>query len=143
MDWSASTWWWLGTAALVAAELATGTFYLLMLAVGAAAAALAAHAGLGSTGQLVVGALVGSGAVALWHLRRGRAGGAGAAGTNLSLDVGGSVHVASWHADGSTRVHYRGAEWDARYAGQDVPAPGEHVIQAIQGSCLLLERPTH
>ncbi len=39
-----STLWWLLTGALVALELITGTFYLLMLAIGAAAAALAAHA---------------------------------------------------------------------------------------------------
>ena len=37
MDWSASTGWWLAAGVLVAAELATGTFYLLMLALGAAA----------------------------------------------------------------------------------------------------------
>ena len=36
-----STVWWLVTGVLVAAELMTGTFYLLMLATGAAAAALA------------------------------------------------------------------------------------------------------
>ena len=39
MDWSASTGWWLAAGVLVAAELATGTFYLLMLALGAAAGA--------------------------------------------------------------------------------------------------------
>ena len=49
MDWHASTVWWLITGGLVAAELATGTFYLLMLALGAAAAAVAAHLGLAST----------------------------------------------------------------------------------------------
>ena len=63
MNWNAPTWWWLITGALVAAELATGTFYLLMLAVGTAAAAVAAHLGLGPNAQLVVGALIGGGAV--------------------------------------------------------------------------------
>ena len=43
-----STVWWLVTGVLVAAELMTGTFYLLMLAIGALAAALAACGG-GST----------------------------------------------------------------------------------------------
>ena len=37
MDWSHATWWWVATGVLVAAELATGTFYLLMLAIGTAA----------------------------------------------------------------------------------------------------------
>ena len=43
MDLSGATGWWIVAGVLVAAELATGTFYLLMLALGAAAAALAAH----------------------------------------------------------------------------------------------------
>ena len=52
--------WWLVTGALVAAELLSGTFYLLMLAIGAAAAALSAHLGLGLNGQIVTAALVGA-----------------------------------------------------------------------------------
>lgn len=58
MDWSLATWWWIVAGALVAAELATGTFYLLMLALGAAAAALGAHAGLSGSLQIVTAALV-------------------------------------------------------------------------------------
>ena len=53
------TFWWLLAGAMVALELFTGTFYLLMLAIGMAAAALAAHAGLGLTGQLLLGAIGG------------------------------------------------------------------------------------
>ena len=34
MDLNTSTLWWLVAGALVAAELLTGTFYLLMLAIG-------------------------------------------------------------------------------------------------------------
>ena len=49
-----STLWWLATGAAVAVELATGTFYLLMFALGLAAAALATHAGLGMSTQFVV-----------------------------------------------------------------------------------------
>lgn len=140
MDWNASTWWWLGAAALVAAELASGTFYLLMLAVGAAAAALAAHAGLGVTGQLIVGALVGSGAVASWHLYRGRPRADTGRDPDVNLDVGSTVQVTHWQADGTARVHYRGADWDARYAGGAVPTAGAHVIRAVQGNVLLLDR---
>ncbi len=42
MDWNAWTFWWVAGGVLVAAELATGTFYLLMLALGCGAAAVAA-----------------------------------------------------------------------------------------------------
>ena len=40
-----STIWWLAAGIVVAAELLTGSFYLLMLALGLAAAAIAAHLG--------------------------------------------------------------------------------------------------
>jgi hypothetical protein len=56
------------------------------------------------------------------------------------LDIGGRVHVARWQADGSARVVYRGTEWDARLAGGGPAVPGEHLIRAMEGSRLLLER---
>jgi membrane protein implicated in regulation of membrane protease activity len=142
MDWTASTLWWLAAAGLVAAELATGTFYLLMLALGAAAAALSAHAGLGSTGQFLTAALVGGGAVALWHLRQLRRPPAAAAAANrdVNLDIGSVVHVPHWRADGSARVSYRGAGWDARFAGSGAPGAGDFVIRAVEGSRLVLDR---
>lgn len=142
MELSSATAWWLGAAVLVAAELATGTFYLLMLALGAAAAALSAHGGAGVSLQLLAAALVGGGAVALWHLRRSRAprGSDAAHNRDVNLDIGSPVHVAHWQHDGHARVHYRGADWDARHAGTGPPEAGEHRILAIEGSCLLLER---
>ncbi len=48
-----STIWWLLTGVTVAIELMTGTFYLLMFAVGLTAAAIAAHMGASATVQLV------------------------------------------------------------------------------------------
>ena len=142
MDWTASTWWWLGTAALVAAELATGTFYLLMFAVGTAAAALAAHTGVAFSGPLLAAALVGGGAVALWHVKRNRGPAATPVQANrdVNLDIGERVRVAHWESDGTSRVTYRGAAWSARYAGSGTPQPGEHMIRAIDGSQLLLDR---
>jgi membrane protein implicated in regulation of membrane protease activity len=142
MDMGAPTMWWLTTGLLVATELATGTFYLLMLALGAAAAALAAHAGLGTSGQLIVGALIGGGSVALWHWRQmqGPKAPAPSANRDLHLDVGSAVHVDQWRPDGTARVSYRGAGWDARYAGDGTPTPGEHVVRAVEGNRLLLDR---
>lgn len=142
MDWSAPTVWWLCTGLLVAAELASGSFYLLMLALGAAAGALAAHAGLSTTAQIAVAALLGGAAVALWHLRRSRRPGAlpPAANPDIHLDIGATVQVAHWQADGSARVHYRGSSWDVRHAGDGPPQPGPHVICGVDGNRLLVER---
>ena len=142
MDLSGATAWWIACGVLVAAEMCTGTFFLLMLALGVAAGALAAHAGVALTAQGVVAALVGGGAVALLTWRRSRRPREAPAGANpaVMLDIGGRVHVPRWHPDGTARVHYRGAEWDARWAGNGAAAPGEHLIHAIEGSQLLLKR---
>jgi membrane protein implicated in regulation of membrane protease activity len=138
MDWNASTWWWLGAGALVAVELATGTFYLLMLALGATAGAVAAHLGLGVAPQIVIAALFGGGCTAAWHLKRLREPPALPSEKNrdVNLDIGGSVQVDAWAADGSARVSYRGAPWTVQYAGHGTPQPGEHRIVALNGNRL-------
>ena len=136
MVWSNATFWWLAAGALVALELTTGTFYLLMLALGAGAGALAAHAGLSLTLQTVVAAVVGVGATVAWHLKRAGAPQAKPAESNadVNMDIGGSVHVPSWNADGSARASYRGAEWSVRFAAEGSPAPGSFVIVAVHGN---------
>lgn len=142
MDMTAdTTWWWIATGALVAIELGTGTFYLLMLALGTAAAAIAAHLGLSSSGQMLGAALVGGGAVIAWHLLRGRQPAPLPAQTNrdVNLDIGERVQVDQWLPDGTARVKYRGASWAARYQGRDAPVPGAYVIREIEGSMLLLD----
>jgi len=140
MDWNTPTLWWVAAGMLVAAELATGTFYLLMVALGGAAGALAAHLGLGGTAQVVTAALVGGGATLAWHLRRGRAPGAAPANANrdVNLDIGERVFVSAWNPDRSARVQYRGAQWTAQYGGPDTPAPGDHFIVAVEGNRLIV-----
>ena len=54
-----ATMWWVLAGVLVALELMTGSVYLLMLGLGALAAALTAMAGHGLSVQLVVAAAVG------------------------------------------------------------------------------------
>lgn len=151
---SDSTLWWLLTAAAVALELLSGSFYLLMLGIGLAAAALAAHLGAGLAWQLTAAALVGGGAVLLWS-RRARPGpGAedSAASADLNLDIGQLVRVERWNADGSATVRHRGAEWTAELAaaeptagpGQSAPpAPGRYRIVAVRGSHLIVQALPH
>jgi membrane protein implicated in regulation of membrane protease activity len=141
-EWTAATWWWIGAGALVAAELATGTFYLLMFALGMAGGAIAAHLGADVTWQIVVAALVGGGATAAWHLRRARAPVAAPyqANRDAHLDIGERVHVAAWNPDRTARVQHRGASWLAVYrgAGDAPPAPGEFRIAEVDGNRLIL-----
>ena len=145
-----STQWWLMAGVLVVAELATGTFYLLMIALGAVAGALAAHAGLGTEVQLsaaaVVAALTAGGWYA-WKRRRQQRLGDHPLGTqaapDLELDLGQVVQVSAWEPDGSAHVTYRGAPWRARLqhgADSVPPEPGAYRICAMQGNLLLLEK---
>ena len=135
---SAATLWWVIAGLLVAAELLSGTFYLLMMAIGAVAGALAAHAGMGVSAQVVTAALLGGGATALWHFKRFSQPRSAPAQSNpdVLLDIGQTLQVDAWQPDGTARVHYRGAAWSVRFAGPGTPAPGAHRIVAIQGSQL-------
>ncbi len=129
---------------IVGLELLTGTFYLLMLALGAMAGALSATLGASMPVQLLCAGVVGGLSVLGWHLKRqrgkDRALGAGMANPDLHLDVGQSVEVAQWSPDGLARVHYRGTEWDARHHGSTPPQSGAHRIRAVEGSHLVLEK---
>jgi membrane protein implicated in regulation of membrane protease activity len=141
MDLSPSTLWWLLGGALVAAELATGTFYLLMMALGAAAGALAAHAGFSTSAQVVMAALVSAGATAGWHFKRARSPRSAPAESNrdVNLDIGQRVQVLEWQADGTARVSYRGASWAVRLEGHGAARAGEHIIVAVRGNELAVE----
>ncbi|MDC8785201.1 NfeD family protein [Roseateles koreensis] len=138
---SLATAWWIAAGILVAVELTTGTFYLLMLAIGCSAGALSAHLGLSPSLQMSMAALIGGVAVVLWHRRRDRLGSPLPANANpdVQMDVGQTVHVSHWRADGTAQVRYRGAEWQVRYQGVGNPESGPYVIRAIEGSRLLLD----
>jgi membrane protein implicated in regulation of membrane protease activity len=141
MDISVATGWWVAAGLAVAAELATGTFYLLMVGLGLAAGAMAAHLGLTGPMQIVVAAVVGGGATALWHWhRRSRDSGDRAAheNRNVNLDIGEHVHVDAWAGDGTARVQHRGSSWGARLAAGAKPVAGEYTVAAVEGNWLVL-----
>ena len=147
MDWTASTSWWLASGALVAVELATGTFYLLMVAVGLVAAAVSAHLGASAAAQVVVAAVVGGGATALcrlWQSRRNAGASTAKAGANpdVNLDIGGLLPVTAWDAEGCARARYRGTDWNVVYRGVGPPQPGEHRIVELVGNRLVVS-PVH
>jgi membrane protein implicated in regulation of membrane protease activity len=141
MGWSLATVWWIVAAVLVAVELATGSFYLLMLALGAAAGALAAHLGLDLNAQLAVGAIVGAGSVVAWHLNRQRAPAAPSAAENrdVNLDIGETIIVDDWDAQNAGHTQYRGARWSVRYIGAGLPRPGAFIIRRVEANRLLVE----
>jgi membrane protein implicated in regulation of membrane protease activity len=138
-----STIWWLLAGSAISLELVTGTFYLLMLAVGFSAGALAAHLGFTLIGQMLIAAAIGGGAVAAWHWRRSKSPAPLPANANpdLHLDIGETVHVLRWNADGTASVHFRGAQWTAIATDPTAPAsPGNFRIKEMQGNRLVIER---
>jgi membrane protein implicated in regulation of membrane protease activity len=127
MDLSNASVWWVAAGVAVAAELATGTFYLLMIALGLAAGALAAHFGMAQPLQLVAAAVVAGGATALWHWRRMARAGVPlptARDRDVNLDIGERVRVPAWASDGTARISYRGSTWAARLQPGAPAAPG-------------------
>ncbi len=142
MDWSASTWWWIAAGVLVAGELVTGTFYVLMLAIGCVFAALAGYATASFFAQVVVAVVVGGAAVLVWDRKRKRGPGrvSAAANRNINLDIGEQVQVDGWNADGTARVPYRGSAWNVRWIGDGPAAPGMHVIAEVRHNELALRR---
>jgi membrane protein implicated in regulation of membrane protease activity len=125
---------------LVIAELVTGTFYLLMLGVGAIAAALVAWAGGNALVQAMAGGGVAIGGAILvhhWHESHRKAD----EGRANFLDRGQPVVLEAWanEAAGLARVKYRGASWDARVAAGTKPVPGSTLyIDAQEGQTLVV-----
>ena len=139
---ASSTVWWLIAGGAIVLELVSGTVYLLLLSAGFAAAAIAAHAGASVTTQLVVAAVVGVGAVLIWHIirRRRPAGPSTAANRDVNLDIGESVYVDAWNPDGTATVRYRGAQWTVVPRAGSTPSIGEHRVAEVVGSRLVLDK---
>ena len=134
--------WWLLAGIAVAVELLTGTFYLLMIAIGLAAAAAAAHLGVGPVVQMLVAAVVGGGAVVVWHLKRDRSRTElpAQANANVNMDIGETVQVSTWNFDGTAHVQYRGANWTVMHRAGVSPTAGAHRVAEVVGNRLLVDK---
>lgn len=137
-----STLWWILAGMTLVAELLTGGIYLLMVALGLAAGAVAAHLGMALPQQIVVAAIVGILAVLLCRLVRARRAPELPAQSNpdLNLDIGEIVHVPEWLSDGSARIPYRGSQWTVTLRPGSMPAPGLHRVIEIQGNRLIVDK---
>lgn len=131
--------WWIGVGVLIVLELMSGTFYLLMIALGFIAAALTRIAGANADVQFVVAALVALAAVLL--LRRSRFGrrtrAAAARNPDVNLDIGQTLAVSGWR-DRRARANYRGAAWDVELAPGEPEDAGVYEIHALDGSRLIV-----
>ncbi|MYZ44837.1 NfeD family protein [Schauerella aestuarii] len=134
-------WIWFALAAVaLIGEVATGTFYLLLVALGIAAGGVAAMLGWTLQWQLVAAIVVAL--AGLFVLRavgvlkkRGVHTGRN---VDANLDIGQTVEVEHWSADRAARVFYRGANWQAQLAEGESLEPGTFVINEIKGTRLIL-----
>jgi membrane protein implicated in regulation of membrane protease activity len=132
--------WVVAGFGLVIAELVTGTFYLLVIGVGAFAGAIVAWLGGNELVQAVIAsavAVAGAFLVHRWHIRNRDA---QPKADNL-LDRGQAVVLEGWVDETGriARVKYRGAWWDAKLKGEAHPAPGTTLyIEGQEGNTLVV-----
>lgn len=136
--------WSVLAGVVVILELFTGTFYLLMIAIGLASGALAALIGAVNPLQYVVAALVG--VAATYALRRSKLGKFNktdaARDRNVNLDIGETLTVEDWKQGAdkkhTARTMYRGAMWDVELEHGAHARPGSFTIREIRGSRLIV-----
>lgn len=127
--------WFLAGLILLGLEMVSGTFYLLVLGIALFIGGGAALADFGAPLQFALAALAGIvGTAILRKLRPAPS----SASDEQSLDIGQPVQVLTWHDNGTARVHYRGAEWDAEPESPDMPHDGTFYIKALRGTVLIL-----
>ena len=132
--------WFVIGFGLVIAELLTGTFYLLVIAIAFGAAGVAALLGASVVLQLATAAAFSLGGT-LW-LRQSKFG------RRLrdrvisdhvqNMDVGQTLRVDQWAPNRTARANYRGATWDVELAPGEEAASGEFVIREINANRLIV-----
>ena len=132
-------WWFVVGFGLIVAELLTGTFYLLIIAVAMGVAGLAALAGAPFALQLVIAAVIGLGG-SLWlrSTKWGRRLHERGDDRVQNMDIGQSLRVEQWTSTRTARAQYRGAVWDVELAPGEQPAAGEFVIRDIHANRLIV-----
>ncbi len=128
--------WWIAAATLIAVELVSGTFYLLVIGIAVACGGIAAWLGAALPLQwLIAGVLAIAGT--FW-IKRWKRDIAAKTPQQPGLDIGAQVQVIAWGPNRTARVAYRGSTWDAELAAPDTPQLETMFIAAMRGSVLIL-----
>lgn len=137
------TWWLVLAGVVVICELFTGTFYLLMFALGLVSAAAASVFISSVQMQMLIAAVIGSAATfALHNSRFGwKERAESARDPSVNIDIGQQLKVEEWQEQGNgvsvARTKYRGAMWDVELRHANGSA-GLFVIEAVEGSRLIV-----
>lgn len=135
--------WSLLAGAVVILEMLTGTFYLLMVALGLLAGAIAAWFNFALAPQLLIASSVAT--IGIFLLYRSRFGLSHKESANrnpdVNMDIGQVLQVQQWHEAQAGvfvgRASYRGAMWDVELQHAEA-VPGTYKITEVQGSKLIV-----
>lgn len=138
MQLSNATYWLILALVLAGLEMVTGTFYLLAIAMGVFAGAVAAWAGLAVPAQILIASVAGVFAVGILHYwRKSRL---PPPENNGALEIGQRVQVLDWKDAQHARVQYRGTQWDGELASDALAEQKNYFIVAVRGSTLILHQ---
>ena len=139
---SEATIWWVLSGTMVAIELVTGTLYLLLISLGLASGAIAAHLGLPMPVQIFFAAVVGGGSVVVWGAYKRALAPAATAlpAQQTNLDVGETVHIDRWSEDFTSSAKYRGANWQVSLMPGEAAAAGLYRIAEVAGNRLVVTK---
>ncbi|GGC91142.1 NfeD family protein [Undibacterium terreum] len=135
--------WMVAAGVVVILELFTGTFYLLMIAIGLVAGGLVALMGSGHELPYIVAGIVGVAATLALHRSKygWKKNSDASQDPNVNMDIGQSITVKEWQDNGngkfSARAMYRGALWDVELVAP-AAAAGVFTIVEVQGSRLMV-----
>ena len=136
MDISPVVWWIAAGIVLAAADVFLGTFYLIVMGLACGAAAVGAWADLTLGCQLTlfaVAAIVGG-----LIVRKVRVKDESISEQVQHPDVGQTVTVTKWSAEGTAQVMYRGASWTAQAIPGAALTPGLWRIVEVNGARLVI-----
>lgn len=137
--------WWVCVGVMIVIELISGTFYLLIIALGFVAAGLAYQ--LGAQVEVQVALAVAIAFVALIKLRFSRFGQRRrhkdiAYNRDVNIDIGALLHVVDWQ-NYRARTTYRGTWWDVELTPGEPEDARFYEVTAVRGNCLLVAAKKH
>lgn len=140
-----SMWIWFGLAGVsLILEALSGTFYLLLVALGLFAAGLVAIFEPSLWLQLASFTVVSILGLLILNQKgiiRKKGSRSATSDADANLDIGMTVTVREWLSNNQAEVIYRGVNWQAvlspKVSGE--PQPGQYVIVDVQGVSLVLE----
>jgi membrane protein implicated in regulation of membrane protease activity len=60
--------------------------------------------------------------------------------SDVNMDIGQTVQVDAWQADGTAKIKYRGASWTVQLQEGSASGAGSYAIEQVIGSRLIVKK---